>query len=195
MKKFLLIAISMFFAIACTCNREQKEDVAQLNVENLVKLDREYMDTTYGEYTWFETCIELEELLNGENASNEIKGVSSVFQVMDSTETGIRTKVISCAHVADTSSVEVKEGFWVEDLPLNSETISVTFEQAFEKVMQANYPKPESRQVVLRKQLGPVSCNPQYIFGNKKYQLYVDTVTGEVTDKNPAFNGFEKVLK
>ena len=190
MKKFFLIAVSLLLALSCTCNREQKEETAEFNVENLVKLDREYMSTIYEKYVWFETCVVLKEVLTSGN--NEIEGVSSIFQVSDSTETGIKTIVVSCAHVADTSSVEVKEGFWVEDQPMEPEMIKVTFEEAFERMIEANYPKPESRQVVLRKQLGPIPCNPQYIFGNVKYQIYVDATTGDVTDKNPAFKGFEK---
>jgi hypothetical protein len=53
--------------------------------------------------------------------------------------------------------------------------------------MAANAPKPHSRQVVLRKEVGPNSINPQYIFGNFQAQLYVDAVTGDVKTKNPAF--------
>jgi hypothetical protein len=47
---------------------------------------------------------------------------------------------------------------------------------------------------VLRKEVAPLDCNPQYIFGNKRAQLYVDAVTGEVKDYNPAYKGFTMPL-
>lgn len=72
---------------------------------------------------------------------------------------------------------------------LNDELISLTFKEAYQKIMEINFPKPHSKQCVLRKPLGPIDCHPQYIFGNIRSQLYVDAITGGVTDKNPAFYG------
>ena len=90
-------------------------------------------------------------------------------------------------HTLDTSNIEVKEGFWVEDYPLNNEAVCISFEEAFTKLMEANCPKPHSRHCVLRKEIGPVDANPQYIFGNSRAQIYVDATTGEVSTINPAF--------
>lgn len=54
--------------------------------------------------------------------------------------------------------------------------------------MASNFPKPHSRNCVLRREIGPIpDVNPQYIFGNTKSQLYVDAVTGSVTNHTPAF--------
>ena len=52
---------------------------------------------------------------------------------------------------------------------------------------EANIPKPHSKNVVLRKEIGSLDANPQYIFGNSQAQVYVDAVTGEVRGYNPAF--------
>ena len=90
-------------------------------------------------------------------------------------------------HTLDTSTIEVKEGFWVEDYPLNNEAVCISFEEAFTKLMEANCPKPHSRHCVLRKEIGPVDANPQYIFGNSRAQIYVDATTGEVSTINPVF--------
>ena len=84
---------------------------------------------------------------------------------------------------------ETVHGFWVEDFPMNEENIAVSYQEAYEKLMAVNLPKPHTRQVVLRKQIGPKPCNPQWIFGNLREQLYVDAVTGEVRDYNPSFEG------
>ena len=60
--------------------------------------------------------------------------------------------------------------------------------QAYEKMMNANCPKPHSRHCVLRREVGPIAdINPQYIFGNDQMQVYVDAMTGEVRTNNPVF--------
>ena len=94
--------------------------------------------------------------------------------------------VVLAAHTPEATTYEVKEGFWVEDCDMANEEIKLSFKDAYEKIMAVNLPKPHSRNCVLLKPLGH-GCNPQYIFGNKTAQLYVDAVTGEVSDKNPAF--------
>ena len=172
----------MMTLVSCKCTSDHQ--TVETTVESIISADRADMESTYGEYQWFETCIVLNDFLDADTTL-VFEGVSNIFQVKDSTETGIDTHVISYAHLKDTSSVDVKHGFWVEDKPLNDEQINVTFADALEKVLATNSQKPHSKNVVLRKELGPRAANAQYIFGNKEAQLYVDAVTGDVTDKNP----------
>lgn len=170
---------------------------AVFSVENVLSTDKEYMFMNYGgDYRWFETCIVLQDFLD-EECDGTVTGISNVFQVVEEKDKGADTFVVLAAHTPDTTAYEVKHGFWVEDFPMNDDSIKVTFAQAFEKINQVNLPKPHSRQVVLRKQVGPVAANPQYIFGNVRAQIYVDAVTGDVTDKNPCFpeeDGFKMPL-
>ena len=173
-------------------------DTANLVVENVISTNRQYMYTTYDDtYRWFETCVVLKDFLDDENCDGTVTGVSNVFQVVEEFEKGADTYVILCSTTVDTTAVDVKHGFWIEDHPLNEEAIKVTFAQAFKNIMKTNSPKPHSRQCVLRKEVGPVDANPQYIFGNSHAQLYVDAVTGEVSDKNPCYpenKGFKMPL-
>ncbi len=202
MKKILFSLLAMFmmcFAISLvSCNgcgnKPVAEDEPELNpaitelvVENVISTDREYMFMNYGDdYRWFETCIVLQDFLD-EECDGTVTGLSNVFQVVAEKDKGADTFVVLAAHTPDTTAYEVKHGFWVEDFPMNDEEIKVTFAQAFEKLNQVNYPKPHSKQCVLRKQVGPKACNPQYIFGNVHAQLYVDAVTGDVSDVNPVY--------
>ena len=200
MKKVLFSLIIMLglvvsFSSCNGCNKTADttdESVNQVTdsvlvVEQAISNDREYMFMNYGgDYRWFETCIVLKNFLDEEN-DGAVTGISNVFQVVEEKEKGADTFVVLAAHVPDSTVYEVKHGFWVEDFPMNDEEIKVTFAQAFEKINQVNLPKPHSKQCVLRKQIGPKACNPQYIFGNVKAQIYVDAITGDVTDVNPAF--------
>ena len=194
----MIALFSLMFAFtACnSCNKDKEAkqsestevvDTAAMVLENVTGTDRQYMFTNYsGDYRWFESCIVLKDYLD-EECDGTITGISNVFQVVEEKDKGADTFVVLAAHTSDTTAYEVKHGFWVEDFPLNEEQIKVTFAQAFEKINQVNLPKPHSRQVVLRKQVGPIAANPQYIFGNARAQLYVDAITGDVTDKNPCF--------
>ena len=200
MKKFLFIlsAVLCMSLVSCNSCKSEKPETATdsttvvtndsaMVVENVVGMDKQYMFTNYGkDYRWYETCIVLKDFLDEEN-DGTITGVSNIFQVVFEKDNGADVNVIMFTHVSDSTQVDVKRGFWVEDYPMNDEAIKVSFKEAYDKVMATNYPKPHSRHVVLRKEIGPQDANPQYIFGNTQAQLYVDAVTGNVTDKNPAF--------
>lgn len=195
---FTLIAVlSMGIASCDGCKNEKNEKSADstevvtndsvMVVENVVGMDRQYMFTNYGkDYRWYETCIVLKDFLDGEN-DGTITGVSNIFQKVFEKEGGADVIVVMFTHVGDSTQIDVKDAFWVEDRPMNDDAIKVTFKEAYEKVMATNLPKPHSRHIVLRKEVGPLDANPQYIFGNSEAQIYVDAVTGEVTDKNPAY--------
>ena len=214
MKKiFMMLAIafclSLGFMSCESCKKEKdatpeenKSEVVvkgELNVEHVTAADKQYMFTNYGgDYRWFESCVLLQDFLDEEN-DGAIAGVSNVFQVVNEDEGGKSADVfvVLASHVPDSTAYEVKQGFWVEDYPLNDEAIKVTFKDAYDKVMATNMPKPHSRHVVLRKEVGPVDANPQYIFGNTQAQIYVDAVTGDVSETNPAFpeaEGFKMPL-
>lgn len=203
----LMFTLMLSFSACTGCNKTQEEQVvdtmevvepvAQLTVENIISTDRQYMYVNYGgNYRWFETCITLQDFLDEEN-DGTVTSVSNIFQVVEESETGADVHVVLAAHTPDTTAYEVKHAFWVEDYVLNEEAITVTFEQAYEKLMATNCPKPHSKHCVLRKQVGPVDANPQYIFGNSEAQVYVDATTGDVSTDNPVFpsaQGFKMPL-
>lgn len=199
---FLMVCLSVVFTSCESCKKTDKVEVTQQTaewiIEHVTAADKQYMFTNYGgDYRWFEQCIVLKDFLDTEECDGTVTGISNVFQVVEESETGADVHVILAAHTPDTTSYEVKHGFWVEDYPMNTEAITVTFKEAYDKVMQANCPKPHSKHCVLRKQIGPVDANPQYIFGNSQAQVYVDAATGDVNTDNPAFpeaQGFKMPL-
>jgi len=161
---------------------------SELNVEHLISMDRQYMYTNYAkDYRWFETCITLKDFLDEEN-DGTITSVSNIFQVVELIGNGANVHVIFATHTPDDTSYDVKHSFWIEDHVLNDEVIKVTFKEAYEKLMSTNCPKPHSKHVVLRKEIGLVDANPQYIFGNSEAQVYVDAITGDVNTNNPAYS-------
>lgn len=191
----LMAAIAILAGVSsCKCTSDKQETVepaveqAELVVENLISTDRQSMYTNHGEdYRWYETGVVLKDFLDEEN-DGSIEMVVNVFQVIEHLDsTSFDTFVYKYQHTLEGNAEDSVHGFWVEDYPLNEEEITVTFRQAYERLMEANLPKPHSKHVVLRKEVGPVNANPQYIFGNSQAQIYVDAVTGEVRNYNPAF--------
>ena len=214
MRKMFILSLLMLFSLAvwltsCESKKKKQQEVekteevvkqdtiAELVVENTISSDREYMFLNYGDnYRWYETCILLADYLDADEQDGKVEGVSNVFQyltVVDSTSFDVN--VVISAYAKDKYTYEVHPGLWVGDSPLNEENIALTFEEAYERVMAANYVKPHSRNCVLRREVGPApNVAPQYVFGNQRSQLYVNATTGEVRDTNPAFEGFEKPL-
>lgn len=192
MKKvfILLMAISLMFSFnSCDWfNKNKDNEKKEIIVENVVKADRDYMTENYGNtYVWYETQISLNDYLD-EECDGSFSEIVDVFQVITTIDSAkFDTKVIKMYHVADSSYIEEIEGFWVEDMNMNDEIISVTYKQAFQLINEVNFPKPHSKNCVLRKEVGPIEANPQYIFGNIESQLYVDALTGDVTDESPSF--------
>ena len=201
MKKFFifsLVALFMGAMTGCSSCNSQKDvidddsldwETSEWVVENVTNTDKQYMFTNYGEdYRWFETCIVLADWLDAEDYDGSVDGISNVFQVVSEKESGsYDTFVVLAAHTQETTVYDVRKGFWVEDYPLENDAIELTYTEAFQRVLETNSPKPHTKNCVLRKPVGPVPCNPQYVFGNIHSQLWVDAVTGEVYDSNPAF--------
>ena len=193
MKKIFTFLMGLMLVLgvnSCKCTSDVPVEDDKLVVETLVEADRQDVVDNYvnenASYLWFETCVSLTDFLD-EDGDHAIESVSNIFQVVEENEEGADTQVILYSHTADTSAVDVRHTFWVEDKPLNDVEMTLTFEEALERVFEVNLPKPHSKQAVLRKELGPNDANPQWIFGNKEAQIYVDAVTGDASDVNPVF--------
>jgi hypothetical protein len=185
--KFLIFILAVFALVAVTsCYHHKKSD--PFSVESVTKADAKYVNDTYGENNckWYETQIGLKNYLDGDYPM-EIEFVETVFQAVVPTDsTSYDTYVVRTAHQPDGSEERViSHDFWIEDAELVG--LFLSFETAYNKLMEANCPKPHSRYCVLRKELGPISTNAQYIFGNSEQQVYVDAVTGNVSLHNPVY--------
>ena len=178
MKKLFVILASILLMIgvsscnSCT-NRSTEpvladvETVDSMYVEHTVAVDRQAMFAkgVDNDYRWYETNIRLVNFLDEEYEG--IDEVVNVFQTVENRDAhSFDTVVYKFQHTAEGTVEGFTHGFWIEDYPLNDEQITVTFVQALEKVNEVNLPKPHSRYAVLRKQVGPVDANPQWIFGN-----------------------------
>lgn len=193
----LMLVLSIVLASCSGCgntkqqeeniNVTEKQQIETLVLENTISTDREFMFLNYGgDYRWFESSLKTTEFLD-EDCQGNISEITNIFQVITEVGSGYDTHVIMITHTLDTSWVDVYNSFWLEDWPLNDEEIALTFEDAFNRIQEADCPKPHSKCCVLRCEIGPNPTNAQYIFGNRRAQLYVDAVTGDVSENDPVF--------
>ena len=209
---FSVLCMSVLMFSSCNgCQSKTEEPVLKdstvvdstktvaINVEHAIATDRQAMYLKFGkDYRWYETDILLPEFLNSENVTSDPVMVVNIFQSIVERGNGFDTWVFKFQHLNDgTVLTDSIQGFWIENQALNDEVIKLKYVEAFDKIMQTNAPKPQSKHVTLRNPVGPIAINTQWIFGNIHEQLWVDAVTGDVKNSNPAFpeeKGFKMPL-
>ena len=189
---FLMGIMLMLGVSSCRCTKDE-EPVVEF-AEASIAADRAKMDENFETYKWFETRAEYDNFFDADTTLT-LNRAESLFQVSIEDSLGVKPTVYKFVHELGAEGdvePEVVDGFVLDDKPLNDEQITLTFSEALERLFEANLPKPHSTKVVLRKVLGPKpGVNAYYIFGNTEEQVFVDAVTGDVTDKNPFYEAEE----
>ena len=175
------------------------DSVAAINVEHAIATDRQTMYMKYkDDYRWFETEILLPYFLDSDSVTSNPEMVVNILQSIVEKGNGADVWVHKFQHFKDGTVVHDSiQGFWIENYALNDEVIKFKYAEAWDRMMQANFPKPHSRYVTLRNPIGPVAINTQWIFGNIHEQIWIDAVTGDAKNSNPAFpeeKGFKMPL-
>ena len=194
--------------MSCTGCSSSKEDIKLqdsvvativLDVEHSIALDRQTMYVNYKDnYRWYETEILLPEFMDSDSATSNPEMIVNVLQSIVEEGNGADVWVHKFQHFKDGTIVHDSiQGFYIENFALNDEVIKFKYTEAWDRMMQTNFPKPHSRYVTLRNPIGPVAINTQWIFGNINEQIWVDAVTGDTKNSNPAFpeeKGFKMPL-
>ena len=77
---------------------------------------------------------------------------------------------------------------WIEDADMSDQPIKLSAEQALARLKEWNGILPKGCNfLTLRLPVGPKDCNVQWVFGDAYDVVFVDAVTGEVRDWDPAF--------
>ena len=194
--------------MSCTGCSSSKEDIklqdsvvatTVLDVEHSIALDRQTMYVNYKDnYRWYETEILLPEFMDSDSATSNPEMIVNVLQSIVEEGNGADVWVHKFQHFKDGTFIHDSiQGFWIENYALNDEVIKLKYTEAWDRMMAANYPKPHSKHVTLRNPIGPVAINTQWIFGNIREQIWIDAVTGDAKNSNPAFpeeKGFKMPL-
>lgn len=197
MKKLLFLFSLVFMLASCgACHKKEEVKPIQQDstivADSVIKADLDSMVAKYGDkdFRWYESLILTENYLD-EDSDIKIAELVNVYQIAE----GGDPYVYKTQHVPGATYTDSIKGFWIEDFPLNYADLKVSYDSACAIVAKVNFPVPHSRHICLRNPMGPMACNPQWVFGNTQKQIWVDAVTGDTSDSNPAFpKGFKMPL-
>jgi hypothetical protein len=140
-----------------------------------------------GEYEWRNSKVTLNDVITAENIDDlHITCVTDVFQLW--TDDGPVVQFISSDVHNGTIFPRPIHDLWIEDASLNNAEIKLTAEQALQRLKEVNCPIPAAKSMSLRLPVGPCRCNAQWVVGDVYDVLFIDAVTGEVSNWCPAFN-------
>lgn len=77
---------------------------------------------------------------------------------------------------------------WIEDASLNDKKVVLDVEDVLARLKEWDGVLPPAISMSLRYPVGPCECNAQWVIGNAYDVIFIDAVTGEITNWNPAFN-------
>lgn len=184
-------------------------------VVNIQALHRQTMYGLAGgkEYQWRNSRVILNDTVTAENIDDlHVVAVNDVFFYWDS-QKGPMVQYIN-SHVKYGVQIPYPiNDVWIEDADMSDQPIKISAEQALSRLKEYNaaikreqngagsssaereqggakpngiLPK-DCNFIILRLPVGPKDCNPQWTFGDVDDVLFIDAVTGEIRDYDPAF--------
>ena len=141
-----------------------------------------------GKYQWRNSRVLLNDTVTAENIDDlHIVAVNDVFFYWDS-QKGPMVQYIN-SHVKYGVQIPYPiNDVWIEDADMSEQPIKISAEQALSRLKEYNGILPKDCNfLTLRYPVGPKDCNVQWVFGDVYDVLFIDAVTGEIRDYDPAF--------
>lgn len=206
----LLLAIVSIMATGCVgCQSENKEQpnesvnyhdydgVVQDFSAGVSEIQALHRQTMYhlaqkgkpvSSYQWRNSRIIFNDTLTFDNIDDlHITDINDVFYYWDK-DKGPQVQYINVNVKRGTQIPWPINDVWIEDDDLSDQPIKLSAEEAILKLKEWNGVLPKDCNfIILRLPVGPKDCNPQWTFGDIDDVLFIDAVTGEIRDSNPAF--------
>lgn len=203
----LLLAIVSIMATGCSsCQSENKKQenvyhdydgVVQdftAGVSHIQALHRQTMFNLAQQakpvkgYQWRNSRVIFNDTLTFDNIDDlHITDVNDVFFYWDK-EKGPQVQYVNVNVKRGTQVPWPISDVWIEDKDLSDQPIKLSAEEAILKLKEWNGVLPKDCNfIILRLPVGPKDCNPQWTFGDIDDVLFIDAVTGEIRDSDPAF--------
>lgn len=141
-----------------------------------------------GKYQWRNSRVILNDTVTMENIDDlHVVAVNDVFFYWDS-QKGPMVQYIN-SHVKYGVQIPYPiNDVWIEDADMSDKPIKLDAVQALMKLKEWNGIIPKDcNSLTLRYPVGPKDCNAQWVFGDVYDVLFIDAVTGEIRDYDPAF--------
>ena len=138
-------------------------------------------------YQWRNSRIIFNDTLTFDNIDDlHITDINDVFYYWDKVK-GPQVQYVNVNVKRGTQIPWPINDVWIEDDDLSDQPIKLSCEDAILRLKEYNGTLPKSYFITLRLPVGPKACNPQWTFGDEYDVLFIDAVTGEVRDYDPAF--------
>lgn len=139
-------------------------------------------------YQWRNSRVIFNDTLTFDNIDDlHITDINDVFYYWDK-DKGPQVQYINVNVKRGTQIPWPINDVWIEDDNLSETPIKLTAEDALQRLKEVNCPIPPAKSMTLRLPIGPCACNAQWVIGDVNDVLFIDAVTGEVSNWNPAFN-------
>ena len=139
-------------------------------------------------YQWRNSLVILNDTVTMENIDDlHVVSIRDVFFYWDN-QRGPQVQYIT-DHVKFGTQIPYPiNDVWIEDADMSEQPIKISAEQALSRLKEYNGIIPKDCNfIILRLPVGPKDCNPQWTFGDVDDVLFIDAVTGEIRDSDPAF--------
>ena len=209
MKKIILFlaAIAMVGLTACeSCksNNEQKlgatdyDGVVQdftAGVAHIQALHRQTMfglvqngKSVTGGYEWRNSNVLFNDSIKMETIDDlHVTNVTDVFYYWNK-EKGPQVQYITTDVKKGTLIPPAINDVWIEDADMSEKEIKLNAEDVLKRLKEWNGIIPPANGRSLRYPVGPCECNAQWVIGDVYDVIFIDAVTGEISNWNPAFN-------
>lgn len=204
MKKFIflgLVAVAALFTGCSSCHsdkakQEAKEVVTHdydgvvvdfsAGTEHIQALHRQAANTLIGQkFEWRNSKILFNDYITAETLDDlHVVDVTDVFYYWHD---GPWVQYITSNVKQGTLVPSLIPDVWIEDDDLSNAEIVLSAEDVLQLLSEWNGIIPPAKVLILRIPIGPKKCNPQWVIGDTKQVLWIDAVTGEITDWCPAF--------
>lgn len=143
------------------------------------------------EYEWRNSQVLLSDYITAENIDDlRITDINDVFYYW---QDGPWVQYINSNVKNGVQIPWPVQDVWIEDANLSKCAIQLTAEDVLQKLKKWNGLIPEnSKSLTLRLPVGPMQCNAQWVIGGIGDVIFIDAVTGEITNWNPAFNPYNE---
>lgn len=137
------------------------------------------------EYEWRNSKVIFNDTITSENIDAlHVTDVTDVFYFWND---GPWVQYITSNVKKGTMILPLIPDVWIEDDDLSDAPIKLNAEDVLQRLKEWNGVLPPAKSITLRLPIGPIRCNAQWVMGDAYDVLFVDAVTGDITDWCPAF--------
>lgn len=203
----LLLAIVSIMATGCSsCQSENKKQEAPAKEQVIKSADYDgiVQDFTAGtkhilalhrqtmfnlvkghEYQWRNLQVLFNDFIKTDNLDDlHITDITSVYFYWNE---GPWVQYISTNVKKGTIIPNKIQDVWIEDCDMSNCEIKLGVEDVLKRLKEWNGVLPQAKGMVLRLPVGPRNCNAQWVIGGIGDPIFVDAVTGDITNWCPAF--------